>query len=251
MKIALQLLLSFVFYIFGFISILILGGLYILLTILIPPKYLQWYIRPGCRIILLCAGQWLKIEGQAPDLKKGPYLYLINHESMFDMFMMGAAIPEYFGILVAEYHFRIPFWKWIAKRYGGIPIERKNLAEAKKSLLQAENVIKQLKRSVAMFPEGTRTKDGKLQQFKKGPFHLAKNTGVTLIPCGIDGAFEAQNKVSWLLNPGLLTWRWGEPIPLKTHITAGYGHLTVEEIADWVRTQVGLLTGEFEPYAEF
>jgi len=245
MRTAIKLVFSLIFYILGFGSILFLGSIYILLTLLIHPRHVQWFARLSCRIVLLCFGQWLIIEGQPPDQSKGPYLYLPNHESLLDIFMMGAAISKYFKIPVAEYHFKIPFWKTIANRYGGIPIERHDLASAIGSMHRLEQAIDEGEQAVIFF-EGTRSHNGRLRPVKKGPFHVAKNTGVTLVPCGIDGAFEHQNKTSWLITPGIVIWRWGEPI-----IGSRYGHLEVAEIGDWVRTQVGLLTGEFEPYVEF
>jgi 1-acyl-sn-glycerol-3-phosphate acyltransferase len=242
--------LSLIFYIFGFGSILILGSIFILLTFFIHPRHLQGYIHFGCRIILLCFGQWLIIEGEPPDQAKGPYLYLPNHESLLDIFMMGAAIPRHFCILVAEYHFKIPIWRTIANRYGGIPIERHDVMRAIGSVNKLEQAINEGKDAV-IFWEGTRSHDGRLRPAKKGPFHAAKNTGVTLVPCGIDGAFEHMSKTSYLIHPGIVVWRFGEPITFESNITAGYGHLSVEEIGDWVRTQVGLLTGEFQPHVEF
>lgn len=250
MKTILQFLLSLVFYTFGFLSVLVLGSIFIILTLFIHPRHLQWYIRLACRIILFCAGQWLIIEGEPPDQTRGPYLYLPNHESLLDMFMLGAAIPKHFCTLVAEYHFKIPFWSWIVKRYGGIPIERHDLAQAIGSVNKLEQAINEGKDAV-IFWEGSRSHDGRLRPAKKGPFYAAKNTGVTLVPCGIDGAHEHMSKTGYIIKPGIVVWRFGQPIPFKTNITAGYGHLSPQEIGDLVRKHVGLLTGEFEPYVEF
>ena len=66
--------------------------------------------------------------------------------------------------------------------------------------------------SLLISPEGTRSGDGRLAHFKKGPFHIAANTNATIVPLGIDGAYEAKNKGSWVLRPGTIRLHIGEPI---------------------------------------
>lgn len=217
-------------------ALIILGLIYLAMTVFIPVCYMQWYIRIACRLILLCAGQWLIIKGRPPQLAKGPYLYLINHESILDIFMMGAAIPENFGIIVADYNFKIPGWRWIAKRYGAISVKRDKLEEAKVSLSRLEKEISAGK-SVVIFPEGSRTFTGQLQEFKKGAFHVAKNTGIKLVPCGIEGAFEHQNRTRFCLKPGVLIWSWGKAIPYYS----GYQGLTVSQIRDLIKDMIEFL----------
>jgi len=244
MRLMAKLIISLFFYSLGFSTLLFLGSVYVIATFLISPRYMQWYIRIGCRVVLMSFGQILLVRGKTPNPKQGPYLYLPNHESIFDMFMMGATVPEFFSIIAADYHFRIPLWRWIAKRYGAIPIKRSDLAQAIQSLDNAKQIISEFKRSLVIFFEGTRTKTGKLQPFKKGPFHLAKSARIDIVPCGIDGAFESQNRNSWFLKPGILIWHWGEVMPYGSDDALGYGHLTVEEIGEKVWHRVAKLTGE-------
>jgi len=254
----LAILLTPFFYIAVYLAVFVLGTIYII-TFPIPAKYMQWYIRICCRIVLLCCGQWLRIEGKAPKPEDGPYLYLPNHESALDAFMIGACIPEYFGIVAAEYNFTILFWSSIARRFGAVPIERKNLTEAKNSLRQLEQFIKpegelEAKNSALIFPEGTRTLDGHLQPMKKGAFHVAINTGAVIVFCGIRNAYEHYNRNTWLIRPGIITWVWGEP----QHEVANYyrDHVSkmnddekkqlVNELAQWGFDKLRVLTGEKE-----
>ena len=88
-------------------------------------------------------------------------------------------------------------------------------------------------RGYILLPEGTRTLTGKLSPFKKGPFHLAKNTGATIVPIGLHGGLKAKKKDDWRLRPGILTTRFGTPI---TNIE--YGDLTVDEIKDLVHERI-------------
>ncbi len=190
---------------------LICAGIYLLLSLFIEPKRMYGLIRIFCRIVLLFAGQWIQVKGYRADPKKGPYLYMFNHESMLDQFIVAAAVPEFINALGAQRQFSYPVWGLIIKRYGAIPIERRNLKEAIHSL---ELVAEEIKTGVSFFiaPEGTRTLTGELGSFKKGPFHLAFNTGVTIVPIILINAFEAKPKTDWRIHPGKITAHFDKPI---------------------------------------
>ena len=72
--------------------------------------------------------------------------------------------------------------------------------------------------------------------FKKGPFHLLKNTGATIVPIGLIGGFKAKKKEDWRLTPGILTTRFGLPITQQE-----YAHLDVIELRDLVREKIQIL----------
>jgi len=234
--------LSLILHLSGLIALVIVASIYILLTILIPPRQLQWYVRIGCRFILLCCGQWLTIKGQAPDPIDGPYLYLTNHSSYLDAFIVGVAIPEHFGAIAADYNFRIPGWNWAIRRYGAISIVRHKLNEAINSLKHAEEAIAS-GLSILIFPEGTRTLDGNLQPFKKGAFHVAKNTNVVVVPAGIRGAYKSYRRNSWLLRPGVITWVWGES---QNEIAGNYRYCSIDDLVNFFRYKISALIGEID-----
>jgi len=197
-----------------------------------PRKSFHYLIRPVCWIYCLLAGQWLVKENEPPDPKGEPYLYMFNHESMFDQFMIAAFIRHYITAVGAIEQFRYPLWGTLIKQYGVIPIIRKNLKKAINSLSKAEEAINQ-GTSFLISPEGTRSLTGELGPFKKGPFHLAKNTGSTIVPVAVIGAFQAKRKEDWRLSPGKLTTRFGTPIKKEE-----FENLTVEETRDLVRDRI-------------
>lgn len=205
--------------------------LYILVFI-IPSKYFYLIIRPICWIYCLLAGQLLLRENKPPPLQDQPYLYLFNHVSMFDQFMVGAFISHYITAIGAEEIFKYPVWGQLIKRYGAIPIKRKRLKSALKSLELVENAMKG-GTSFIIAPEGTRTTTGQMGIFKKGPFHLAKNTGITIVPVALIGAFQAKNKDDWRLMPGLIKTRFGKPIKEDE-----YKSLSVEGVRDLTKTRI-------------
>ena len=203
-----------------------------IIFLIVPRKKLYILIRPLCWIWCLLAGQWLKKENHPPNDEDQPYLYMFNHSSMFDQFMIAAYIPHYITAVAAIEQFKYPLWGHIIKQYGVIPIIRQRLKEALNSLSMAEKALNSGK-SFLISPEGTRTNSGDLGVFKKGPFHLAKNSGATIIPVGLIGAYRAKKKKDWRLTPGIIITRFGEPIIQKE-----FQNLTVDELRDLVRNRI-------------
>ena len=198
--------------------------LYTTVVIFLPPNKLHWLARIIAWSVILTGGQWLRIKGNPPLKENGPYLYLFNHQSIFDAFMVGA-IEQ----------FSYPVWGFLAKKYGLIPIERKKIGSAIRSLAEVENTLKN-GISAMIAPEGTRTRTGNLGSFKKGAFHVAKNTGITIIPVALIGAFEAKNRNDWRVKPGILSTIFGEPITQKE-----YDDLSVADLCDLVRSRISEL----------
>ncbi len=204
--------------------------------IFIPSYKLHNLARAIAWTVIITGGQWLKIKGNVPLKENGPYLYLFNHQSVFDAFMLVASARHYFTGIGAVEQFSYPVWGFLAKKYGLIPIERKKIHSAIGSLTEVENALKNGV-SAMIAPEGTRTLTGELGAFKKGAFHVAKNTGITIIPLGLVGAFEAKNKNDWRVRPGVLSTIFGDPITKKD-----YEDLSIEDLRDLVRSKILELT---------
>jgi len=204
-------------------------------VIFVPSNKLHKLARVIAWSVIISGGQWLRIRGNVPLKENGPYLYLFNHQSIFDAFMIVASTGHYFTGVGAVEQFSYPVWGFLAKKYGLIPIERKKIHSALGSLAAVETAL-QNGISAGIAPEGTRTLTGELGSFKKGAFHVAKNTGITIIPVALIGAFEAKNKNDWRVKPGVLSTRFGDPITKKN-----YDELSVEELRDLVRLKISEL----------
>tara|TARA_B100001778_G_scaffold329190_1_gene329775 strand:- start:463 stop:1170 length:708 start_codon:yes stop_codon:yes gene_type:complete len=197
--------------------VFLFGGVaYYIMMVLFGSKNIHGVSRILARLFIISGFQFFKVRGQLPDKKNGPYLYLFNHGSIFDPFMVIAAVPHFITGVGAKEQFTWPVWGRIAKKYGLIPIERKKINSAVKSLSALEEAIGKGV-SAAIAPEGTRTVTGRMNEFKKGPFHVAFNTGVTIIPVALKGAYNAQNKNDWRINPGRLQTVFGSPIEKKDY----------------------------------
>jgi 1-acyl-sn-glycerol-3-phosphate acyltransferase len=179
------------------------GGLYFLTSLLIPPSRMQPVGKWACRAILFAAGQRIKLVGKFPRLDEGPYIYIFNHTSLLDTFVIVSLLPEFTGAIGKQEQFSVPLWGWILKRWGAMPIDRGDVDESIRRLDRVEKSV-QGGLSLMIAPEGTRSPDGQLGPFKKGPFHIAVNTKTRVVPMVINGAFRAKHKGSWLLRPGVI-----------------------------------------------
>ncbi|MEE8341715.1 MAG: lysophospholipid acyltransferase family protein [Candidatus Neomarinimicrobiota bacterium] len=210
-------------------------GIYLFVTLFISPKRLHHLARFLSRFMLFGAGQIVKIKGEIPVGNNDPKLYLFNHQSLLDQFFIVGTIKEYVSAVGANYQFSWPIWGRLIKRIGAIPIIRGDLKKAINSLTLAENEIRK-GTSFLMAPEGTRTLTGKIGVFKKGPFHLALNTGITIIPIGLIGAYKAKKKNDWRIYPGRITVKFGQPI-----YQAYYKNMSVEELRDETKNRIAIL----------
>lgn len=216
--------------------IFIIGAIiYSVAIIFIPSNKLHPLAQLLARLFMLFGGQWFQVKGKAPDPKNGPYLYLMNHESLFDGFMMLAGIRHYFTGVGAAEQFSYPVWGYLVKKYGAIPLVREELGSAINSLKKLEDAI-QDGISAMIAPEGTRTLTGVLGHFKKGAFHVAKNTGITIVPVGLKGAYSAKNKNDWRLKPGVLITNFGKPITYEQ-----YKKMSVDDLRDMVKLKISEL----------
>ncbi len=146
------------------------------------------------------------------NLLKPPYIIMCNHQSALDIFVLYMALPFLFKWVAKRQLFSIPFVGWIMKRAGYISIDRESPRDGLKAINDAAQKIRD-GMSVIVFPEGTRSKDGKLLPFKKGVFSLAVRAGVPVIPIGINGTSRLQPKGSLMPEEkGAVYVNIGEPI---------------------------------------
>lgn len=187
-------------------------------------------------VLIRIMGIDLKVSGRKYINPHQTYLIMGNHQSLFDLFVIPAAIPLVFTGLEAAYHFSIPIWGYLIRKWGCIPIQRGNLEQAKKSLEQAR-VTLATGLSIAVLPEGHRTRTGEMAPFKKGPFHLAKNTRAPILPFGISGLYGFQQRGGFHLKPGVVNVRIGKPISYES-----YAPLSVVELSALIYEQVRYLS---------
>jgi 1-acyl-sn-glycerol-3-phosphate acyltransferase len=164
------------------------------------------------RGVLSIGGVSLTVRG-AEHLERGRhYLYVGNHASLFDIPAVVAGIPDNVRFVYKRELNRVPVFGWGMKLTGyNIAIDRASAHDALKSI---ELIAERMRRgaSVMLFPEGTRTPDGTLRAFKRGPFNLALKARVPIVPVAIRGSYEVLPRHGWTIRPGKISLVLGEPV---------------------------------------
>ena len=220
---------SALFWFAGAFYAILLFSLLIAGVLIFPPEKLYPLARFMAKTQLLIMGVRMKIGGHKNFDRGKPYLIMGNHQSLFDVFAIPAALPMFFVGVGAKYHFSWPVWGYLIKKWGTICIIRSEKEKAVQALRKAEDVFKSGV-SVLILPEGHRTLTGKIGEFKKGPFHLALAAKVDILPFVFAGLYEYNNKHSWRLNPGKISVVFGRPIPYES-----FKNMSVDEIRDRTR----------------
>jgi 1-acyl-sn-glycerol-3-phosphate acyltransferase len=137
--------------------------------------------------MLKISGVKLNVIGHEKLDKDESYVYIANHSSMFDIPVIQAGINDDIRIMYKKSLEKVPIWGWGLKKGPYISIVRSDPRNAMKSIQEAIETVKQ-NASVLVYPEGTRSKDGKLQSFKRGGFMLASKGGKPIVPVTIIGS---------------------------------------------------------------
>jgi len=197
------------------LPVAMLALLMITLMAIVLPKRI--YNPPGralLRGLVRLFGGKVLVQGlENLDPRQG-YLFMANHVSLFDIPVLGGHIPHYTRGLQAAEQFDWPVVGWFIRSIGNIPISRKNIRASWASMKRAAEAIRQ-GTSIIVLPEGTRTRTGELGTFKKMPFQLAKMAQVPVVPIGLSGLYRFKRCSSWLLRPGIIKLRIGQPIPVE------------------------------------
>ncbi len=153
---------------------------------------------------------WDELPG---DLRTGdrPAIFIGNHTSLFDPPLMISTLPCRPVFMAKRELARVPFLGWVIWLADFIFIDRGHRGAARRSLKQAALRIR-AGQSIVAFPEGTRSRDGHLLPFKKGPFLLALEAGVPLVPFAIQGGPEILPKGTWRVQGGPYLIRVGAPL---------------------------------------
>jgi len=148
-------------------------------------------------------------------LDSPPYVFMCNHQSALDIYALLSGLPLSFKWIAKRQLFSIPVFGWAMRRAGYISIDRQNAREALKAMEKAAQRIRE-GTNIIIFPEGTRSADGKLLPFKKGGFTLALRAMVPVVPIGIFGSGALQPKGGFIpLKKGVIYIEIGEPIILE------------------------------------
>ena len=179
----------------------------------------------------------VEVHREAPLDPKASYIFLSNHQSLFDIPVLLSTVPGQVRMMAKRSLFRIPIFGWALSAGGFIPIDRGDRSTARQSFAAAMSRLR-AGVSILLFPEGTRSLTHTLLPFQRGGFLLALKLGLPIVPVGIRGTREAQRKGSWVIRPGRVAVLYGAPIDV-----AAYGVRRKGELVEDVRRRIAELAG--------
>ena len=228
---------------------LILVLIYVLLAISFTPLILFCYLfkKPGP---LMAVGRWavslgpnilgVKLEvrrsGEIDD--RSPFIYMANHLSFLDGPMLYMLIRRPLLVILKKSIFRIPIIGQGMRVVQFIPVDRRRGGGGKRSIDRAVRLMKEKNCSFLIFPEGTRSLDGRLQAFKRGGFILAAEAQAPIVPVAIDGTFEIMPKGRFFVRRGKVTVTFLPPVSVQGFVKENISDLA-GKVRDVIQSQLG------------
>jgi len=189
--------------------------------------------RTWARWILWASGVRVKVEGLENFALERPQIVASNHQSWFDVFALAAILPKRSRFIAKEELRRIPLFGRAWSSAGHISINRQDRKRAINALDAAGAAMRGDNSAVVIFPEGTRSRSGELQPFKKGAFMLALRTGIEILPTAIVGSRGVLKKGDWRVKSGPIIVRFGQPVD-SARYTEGHRDELLAEVQDRV-----------------
>lgn len=180
--------------------------------------------------LLFVGGVRATIAGTRRLVPNGTYVVVSNHASAFDIPILMATLPLNLAFMAKKELFRIPVFGWGITAMGHIPVDRSSARKAHQAIRRAvDSLHKERNISLLLFPEGTRSPDGRLGEFKSASFALALEAGVDVVPVYIHNSHRILRKKAWRIYPGTVEVRVGEPIAI--HESGGFDKKSLSERA--------------------
>jgi 1-acyl-sn-glycerol-3-phosphate acyltransferase len=183
----------------------VVGTFLIALAVFIDPRKNDWPQRLFLRNVLRIAGVRFEVR-RAPGFD--PHrtnIFICNHVNIFDPFVIYSAIPQFVRGFELESHFKVPVYGWMMGWFGNIPVPEVPSREGLEIMNERAKAALDAGISLIGFPEGSRTRDGHVKEFKRGLFSIAQRFGVPIVPMSIVGSYQFFQTGNWILYPGKIT----------------------------------------------
>ncbi len=188
-----------------------------------------------CRVFLL----GIKVEGRERLEKKQSYVFLANHQGYFDIFLTYGYMGHNFKWMMKEYLRKIPFVGIACKMSGQIFVDDSR-SGIQKAVAQSRETL-QGGMSMVIFPEGTRTYDGRMGDFKRGAFMLSNEIGLPIVPMTINGSFKVFSRKAKSVSHGTLSLYIHEPIPAEDYQKKPTKRF-MQEVHDIIESKLDLIS---------
>ena len=171
--------------------------------------------------------------------RNADYIFAPNHASSLDIPLILGFLP-FWIVPISKIELKwIPFLGWAMQAAGHVFVDRRDHEKAMLSIAKIKNSLLKNPRSILIFPEGSRTNDGKVNQFKTGGLSIGISTKISIVPVAIEGTFESLSKHSKKFVNKLLTINIGSPID-----TRKYSLDDRKDLANFVNAEVKMLKNE-------
>jgi 1-acyl-sn-glycerol-3-phosphate acyltransferase len=170
----------------------------------------HWCARTWSRLILRTTGVTVESTGLERLNPQGTYVFVANHQSIYDIPVLFWTLPQQLRIIAKESLGNFPFIGWHLRRTGHMLVDRKRPDRTK--VFGWANQLMGNGLSLILFPEGTRSRDGRVARFKGGSFYLALEAGLPVVPISIVGSRHVMLKGRLATYPGRVTLIVHEPI---------------------------------------
>ncbi len=178
------------------------------------PVYVRM-TRTWARVALWSSGSKAVLHGLEHVTPGQPFILVANHVSWFDIFAIAARLPVDYHFVAKKELEKIPVFGLAWRVAGHISIDRANRESAVQSLRKAGQQMREQRSVVVIFAEGTRSRTGRLQPFKKGAFVLAAETGIPLVPTVVTGSFDIMRPDTFIVRPATIHVYFEPPVPAE------------------------------------
>lgn len=175
--------------------------------------FAHWCARTWARLILLTTGVRVRVEGLAHVKPGGSYVFVSNHQSHYDTAVLFATLPHQLRIIAKESLGQFPFLGWHLRRTGHILVDRRRPDRA--AIFEWANRLLTQGLSLIVYPEGTRSEDGRVRRFKAGSFQIALQAGLPVVPIAVIGSRRIMRKGELAARPGRVRLVVYEPIETR------------------------------------
>jgi 1-acyl-sn-glycerol-3-phosphate acyltransferase len=174
--------------------------------------FAHWCARTWSRLILATTGVKVTVAGLERLTPGRAYVFVSNHQSIYDIPVLFWSLPHQLRIIAKESLGSFPFLGWHLRRTGHMLVDRRRPDSV--AIKEWAGRLTSQGLSLIVFPEGTRSQDGRVAPFKGGSFHLALETGLPIVPLSIAGSRHVMRKGRLATYPGHVTLVIHDPIEI-------------------------------------
>jgi 1-acyl-sn-glycerol-3-phosphate acyltransferase len=203
--------------------------------------WLMKYVILGPALRLLYRPNAIGLENIPDD---GPVILAANHQSFLDDFLLPLVLKKRKATILAKAdYFEHWYTRWFFKGAGCVPVRREGGSAGVAALRTAIDALKE-GRLVALFPEGTRSPDGRLYRGKTGVARIALEAQAPVIPVAIVGTFELWPYNKKLPKPGSTEIRFGKPLTFDRHYETPADRFVLRSVTDEIMYEIMMLSGQ-------